>query len=750
MTRIRNQERLIEQATPKFGRESVIKSLQKTLEDSTTIVDSVNRGSNGTASGNGHHHHHHHNNNATILSHTPVVPVIVDSIVAAVSRDSNDGNTKSKDNNGTDDDDGRNSKPNNDRMDSNNNKTHVGTTTIAFDSVTGGGEATSDTITTVNDDNPTTNGGVYKNPIMVDNGKAEEEKIKDRSLTTSTNQQQEQTRQHQHQHQKQKIVLLSGHTGLSMKKLCDMAYNNSHDNNYGESRSSCWYIWTKVVPISTTSTPNKARRRVIRSSFEVSRYSIYGSTNYQHYQIYFSEIAKGLSQIVTQINSLGDDESNRVFHANQHGTTTAATTRDAVVKKLRTKLTVMDILHLIQFCPEIEQLFLYNEREINLAKKQERFKNATGLLLRKGKGRNMKNLNPTERLIQLVRLFLQAVGGIKTIVWAFEDIQFGMVEHDPNPNGRAFVSSSFSMLEQILNPSDDEVHDSINIILIGTIRKDKIKKGDPNLKQLQTWVANFDDVLHLSLKNMTKDNIASMLQAVLRTDQVDDLAELFYHRTNGNDYFVLQLLDYLEQEELLTFSTWTYQWQWDIDEIKRQSMVADNVLSSIGKRFSGLSRPVQRALQCASHIGYRFDEDLLDKVLRSKFVRRAKEMKGYAGGKTHELLKVALDGNFIERIDADDYEKRYKFVHVQVQTACRQYFERKASKKALQKLHWNVGLALWRGWKQNETYEYVPNRVIFPCVSIEKCCEKATFIDRTPNLACSFFSYLIFDFRLKK
>jgi hypothetical protein len=96
------------------------------------------------------------------------------------------------------------------------------------------------------------------------------------------------------------------------------------------------------------------------------------------------------------------------------------------------------------------------------------------------------------------------------------------------------------------------------------------------------------------------------------------------------------------------------------------------------------------------------------------------EMKGLVGGKTHELLKVALNGNFIERIDTDDGGTRYKFVHVQVQSTCQHMSGQKAPKKSLQRLHWNIGSALWRGWKNNDTYEHVPNRVIFPCVSIDR------------------------------
>lgn len=519
--------------------------------------------------------------------------------------------------------------------------------------------------------------------------------------------------QQQQERRQRQVVLVSGFSGLCIKQLCDMVY--------GSASQSCWYTWTTFMPPPRRSSSCQACRRRISAGGDKNR------------NILFPEIVNSISQIVAQINSLKVTNYN-AYNNNQYykdGDKTQIN-RELVVKHLRSYLTVMDTLELIEFCGDFRKLEIYSDREIHIAKSTRRLNFVSGFLPTPRNRRKKNRMNsstkdgrdfdPAEQLFDLVYLFLKAVSDIKPIIWAFDDLQFGMSSSSSdcfpavNNSNNNKLHSSLAFIDRILNQSDH-----INLVFVGIIRQDKIKERDPyDSFRFQQWIDSLGEFLQLQVKNMTKDDIVSLFRALLRSDDVEDLAELFFRRTNGNDYFVLQLLNYLEDHNLITFSTWTYQWQWDIDEIKRQSMVADNVLVSIGKRFMRLSRPVQCCLHLAAHLGYRFDEDLLDKVMRSKFVREMTEMKGLVGGKTHELLKVALNGNFIERIDTDDGGTRYKFVHVQVQSTCQHMSGQKAPKKSLQRLHWNIGSALWRGWKNNDTYEHVPNRVIFPCVSIDR------------------------------
>ena len=491
-----------------------------------------------------------------------------------------------------------------------------------------------------------------------------------------------------------------------MKKLVDMAYSQNEN---------CWYTCTKF------SSSKQSSRRGGGSGRPPT----------------YTEISRSVSQIVALID---------MNHRKQ------------ILTKLRTNLTVNDTLELINFCPDVANLHLYTQHDINVVRARQRVHAVTGFFSRPLKGFSSGNKSDGSsgsgsdsaetRLTHVVKLFFRAVSDIKPIVWAFEDLQFA-------------PSESLTLIESMLN--DQQINNS-NLIFVGIIRQDKIKKRSTNTKNkkkrsdhqfFQKWVdEKLYDPIQLSMTNMTKDQIAAMLRDVLRSDNVEDLAELMYQRTNGNDYFVLQLFGYLQEEDLITFSTWTYQWQWDIDEIKRKSMVADNVLASVEKRLFGLPRPVQRCLHIAAHLGYRFDEDLLAKVMRAQFILQAEEMKN-STGKTHELLQVGLDGNFIERIDMDEGKLRYKFVHSEVQFACQKLFEGKGTKQTVQKLHWNIGAALWRGWRENETYECVPNRVIFPCVSVDlsdwKKCMLGGLLKCRKSLTHSFvFKYVEFTNRLKK
>ena len=73
---------------------------------------------------------------------------------------------------------------------------------------------------------------------------------------------------------------------------------------------------------------------------------------------------------------------------------------------------------------------------------------------------------------------------------------------------------------------------------------------------------------------MTEANVKAMLMNLLHLDDEDleALASLIYQRTHGSDYFVFEMINYLQQEGVLYFSTRTYKWAFDIDEVKRKTL----------------------------------------------------------------------------------------------------------------------------------------------------------------------------------
>ncbi|GKY99764.1 hypothetical protein MPSEU_000930300 [Mayamaea pseudoterrestris] len=127
--------------------------------------------------------------------------------------------------------------------------------------------------------------------------------------------------------------------------------------------------------------------------------------------------------------------------------------------------------------------------------------------------------------------------------------------------------------------------------------------------------SNNNDTLSITmtLNNLSVNDVNAMLSTVLelRPEETQSLATILYAKTLGNPLFIVQFLDLLQRQELLTYSLDTYKWTWD-DETKLQESlvhVADNVASLVLEQIERLDGTTRSLLQIASYLGFSFDQD---------------------------------------------------------------------------------------------------------------------------------------------
>jgi hypothetical protein len=452
----------------------------------------------------------------------------------------------------------------------------------------------------------------------------------------------------------------------------------------------------------------------------------------------FAEISRSIAEIVTQqllpefqrVSGISD-AATAGTSANDDLATTADSSLCDMKTLLRHRLTVGEVDILIQFCPEVEQLQLYSTQERAVAQTKQAAKN-TALAVTDFVGRGLAIVAPSyfcipaslsssvdckkpaapttlnaaigmpsnhlNRVKYIFKLFLRALTELRPVVWVLDDLQYA------NKDGL----SSLSLVQFILD--DLELK---QFLFCGIVRDDD--ETGKEVKALRQWLDALPSPIELELVHMEEKDIRAMLFNLLRLHEKDlgQLASLIYQRTHGNDYYVFDMINFLQQEGVIYFSTSTYQWSFDIDEAKRKTMVSENVLSFVGRRLLQLSIPVQRCLKFAAFLGYRFDEDLLARVIRAGFSHENKD-RIENEMEVRDLLHIAVEEGFIERLSHPNVA-RYKFVHVEIQTEC-VHLMKGEGKLSADELHWNIGAALWRGWRNLESYDEIDNRILFQCV----------------------------------
>ena len=153
--------------------------------------------------------------------------------------------------------------------------------------------------------------------------------------------------------------------------------------------------------------------------------------------------------------------------------------------------------------------------------------------------------------------------------------------------------------------------------------------------------------------------------------KLEPLAKLLYEKTQGNPFFLTQLIKSLHRDGLLTFDYDVQEWQWNIIEIQQQT-ITDNIVDLMVNKLRQLPEETQTILQLASCIGNTFDLQTISTVSQ-KSPSQALEVLWIA---LKEGFVLLLDNNYRGILyenyifqDLDIQNLTFKFLHDRVQQA---------------------------------------------------------------------------------
>ncbi len=206
-------------------------------------------------------------------------------------------------------------------------------------------------------------------------------------------------------------------------------------------------------------------------------------------------------------------------------------------------------------------------------------------------------------------------------------------------------SASLNLLKRLMEDINDKY-----FFIIGAYRDNEIDSTHPlmDLKAVNT----------IKVQNLSLADIKTLTTEAIGSNDIEQLADLVYERTQGNAFFTHEFLKSLYEEELLSFEIKGQKWQWDIDKIAAKDMT-DNVVELMVNKIEKLPPDTIVVLKLASCIGNQFDLETLATIYQHPY------------SETLENLWKAIEENFISPLD-DDYKKttvRFKFQHDRIQQA---------------------------------------------------------------------------------
>jgi predicted ATPase/GAF domain-containing protein/HPt (histidine-containing phosphotransfer) domain-containing protein len=188
--------------------------------------------------------------------------------------------------------------------------------------------------------------------------------------------------------------------------------------------------------------------------------------------------------------------------------------------------------------------------------------------------------------------------------------------------------------------------DSGHVMVLAAFRGDQASDV-PALQKMQHALEQANDVVvTVPLVPLSSGAVAEIVARSLRTSaaEIGPLAEIVKRKSDGNPFFIGQLLESLQRQGMLRLDIERSCWSADLQRAEAHS-ACDNVGTLMADRLERVSPEVARVLSAAACFGMRFDIETLCEVLDTP--RRD----------CLELVRSALAHRLLSEVAADAREK---------------------------------------------------------------------------------------------
>ena len=235
-------------------------------------------------------------------------------------------------------------------------------------------------------------------------------------------------------------------------------------------------------------------------------------------------------------------------------------------------------------------------------------------------------------------------------------------------------SASLKLIQRLISDSDSQY-----LLIIGAYRDNEVSSTHPLTQTLEKIRENRATINNITVKplqlNHVQQLIADTLNESADTSRIKSFSELLLNKTQGNPFFLTQLLKVLSSENLLTYDTFIGIWQWNLEEIQSIGIADYNIVELIAKNIQKLSASTQKVLKFAACIGSTFNLSILAIVNEESELVTASQL----WPSLHAGLILPLSENYkiplilgqeeLGELMLRDARVEYKFLHDRVQQA---------------------------------------------------------------------------------
>jgi predicted ATPase/serine phosphatase RsbU (regulator of sigma subunit)/tRNA A-37 threonylcarbamoyl transferase component Bud32 len=233
-------------------------------------------------------------------------------------------------------------------------------------------------------------------------------------------------------------------------------------------------------------------------------------------------------------------------------------------------------------------------------------------------------------------------------------------------------SASLKLIQLLVTDPDNKY-----LLTIGAYRDNEVSPVHPLIQTIEKILENETVVNNITIHALALDSvnqlIADTLDASVNSDKIKVFSELLFNKTQGNPFFLTQLIKTLYSENLLVYQVDTDRWEWDIQQIQAIGIADFNIVELVARNIRKLPETTQKALKLAACIGNQFNLEVLSIVNEESNLATAAHLwEAMQAGlilPLSENYKIPLVFAQEELASVRDIKVEYKFLHDRVQQA---------------------------------------------------------------------------------
>lgn len=221
-----------------------------------------------------------------------------------------------------------------------------------------------------------------------------------------------------------------------------------------------------------------------------------------------------------------------------------------------------------------------------------------------------------------------------------------------------------------------------HFLILCAYRDNEIAPDHPLLEHIDRVRKEWPHVGHIALGGLSLEQTTTLTGDALDTtvEQATPLATMLYAKTDGNPFFLRQVLETLVSEEVLHFDPHSDSWHWETERVNALD-ISDNVIELMLRKIARLPGKTQAVLQAAACIGNTFALKLL--AAGTEFDR----------DRLRELLSPAVDAGLVVILGSSA-----RFTHDRIQQAVYQSL----AENTAQRIHLRLGRYLLQQHQPHE------------------------------------------------